>query len=32
LETSARRDGDEWVLNGLKRWIGNGDAADIVVI
>jgi glutaryl-CoA dehydrogenase len=32
LETSARRDGDGWVLNGRKRWIGNGDAADIVVI
>jgi glutaryl-CoA dehydrogenase len=32
LETSARREGDMWVLNGRKRWIGNGDAADIVVI
>ncbi len=32
LETSARRDGDEWVLNGRKRWIGNGDVADVVVI
>ena len=32
LETSARRDGDEWILNGRKRWIGNGDAADIAVI
>lgn len=32
LETSARRDGDDWVLNGRKRWIGNGDAADVVVI
>lgn len=32
LETSARRDGDDWVLTGHKRWIGNGDAADVVVI
>lgn len=27
LETTARRDGDEWVLNGAKRWIGNGSMA-----
>jgi len=32
LETSARRDGDEFVLNGRKRWIGNGSIADVVVI
>lgn len=32
LETSARRDGDEWVLNGAKRWIGNGTFADVVII
>ncbi len=32
LETSARRDGDHWILNGHKRWIGNGHAADVVVI
>ena len=32
LETLARRDGDEWVLNGAKRWIGNGTFADLVVI
>lgn len=32
LETSARPEGDEWVLNGHKRWIGNGDAADVVVV
>lgn len=32
LETSARWDGSEWILNGHKRWIGNGDAADVVVI
>ena len=32
LETRARRDGDEWVLDGQKRWIGNGTVADIVVV
>lgn len=32
LETSARREGDEWVLNGHKRWIGNGHQGDVIVI
>lgn len=32
LETSARRDGDEWILNGHKRWIGNGHAGDVIVV
>ncbi len=32
LETRARRDGDEWVLDGRKRWIGNATFADIVVV
>ena len=32
LETSAKRDGDHWILNGRKRWIGNGDAADVIVL
>ena len=32
LETSARRDGDGWVLDGAKRWIGNGSIADVVVV
>lgn len=32
LETSARRDGDEWVISGSKRWIGNGHSADVVVL
>ncbi len=32
LETTARRDGDEWVLDGEKRWIGNATFADLVVI
>ena len=31
LETSARRDGDDWVINGQKKWIGNGTIADVVV-
>src|SRR5206468_6031172 len=32
LETSARRDGDTWVLNGQKKWIGNGTLADVIVV
>jgi glutaryl-CoA dehydrogenase len=32
LETSARRDADGWVLDGAKRWIGNGSIADVVVV
>jgi glutaryl-CoA dehydrogenase len=32
LETSARLDGDDWVLNGRKRWIGLGTVADLVVV
>jgi glutaryl-CoA dehydrogenase len=32
LQTTARRDGDTWVLNGQKKWIGNATFADVVVI
>ncbi|WP_347756285.1 acyl-CoA dehydrogenase family protein [Agrococcus sp. ProA11] len=32
LRTVARRDGDAWVIDGAKRWIGNATHADIVVI
>ncbi|SEB78249.1 glutaryl-CoA dehydrogenase [Nocardioides exalbidus] len=32
LATSARRDGDDWILNGEKKWIGNAAFADLVVI
>lgn len=32
LETSARRDGDGFVLTGAKKWIGNGTIADHVLI
>jgi glutaryl-CoA dehydrogenase len=31
LETTARRDGDTWTINGVKKWIGNGTIADVVV-
>ncbi|EGP08254.1 glutaryl-CoA dehydrogenase [Bradyrhizobiaceae bacterium SG-6C] len=32
MRTVARRDGDGWILNGAKRWIGNGTFADYVVV
>lgn len=32
MRTTARREGDTWVLNGAKRWIGNGTFADLVVV
>ena len=32
LETEARRDGDSYVINGAKRWIGNGTLADVIVV
>lgn len=32
LATSARRDGDEWIIDGAKRWIGGAGAADKLAI
>jgi glutaryl-CoA dehydrogenase len=32
LETTARLEGDEYIINGAKRWIGNGSIADVVVL
>jgi len=32
LTTTARRDGDVWVLNGQKKWIGNATFADHVIV
>jgi glutaryl-CoA dehydrogenase len=32
LTTTARRDGDDWILDGEKKWIGNATFADLVVL
>ena len=32
METRARRDGNGWVLSGVKRWITNGSIADVAVV
>ena len=32
MRTVARREGDHWVLNGAKRWIGNATFADLVIV
>jgi glutaryl-CoA dehydrogenase len=32
MRTVARRDGDDWILNGTKMWITNGSTADVAII
>jgi glutaryl-CoA dehydrogenase len=32
MRTNARRDGDDWILNGSKMWITNGSVADVAVV
>ncbi len=32
LGTSCRREGDQWILNGQKKWIGNATFSDVTVI
>ncbi|GAB2474540.1 acyl-CoA dehydrogenase family protein [Jatrophihabitans fulvus] len=32
MRTNAKRDGDDWILNGSKMWITNGSLADVAVV
>ncbi|WP_200974728.1 acyl-CoA dehydrogenase family protein [Echinicola sp. 20G] len=32
LTTTCKREGDEWVINGQKKWIGNATFSDITII
>jgi glutaryl-CoA dehydrogenase len=32
MRTTAKRDGDDWILNGSKMWITNGTIADVAVV
>jgi len=32
LETSARREGDTWIIDGQKKWIGNATIADVTIV
>lgn len=32
MRTSARRDGGDWILDGSKMWITNGNVADVAVV
>ncbi len=32
MNTHAKKDGDDWVINGSKMWITNGSIADVAII
>ena len=32
MRTSARQDGSDWIINGTKMWITNGNVADIAIV
>ena len=32
MRTNAKKDGDDWILNGSKMWITNGSIADVAIV
>jgi glutaryl-CoA dehydrogenase len=32
MKTHAKRDGDDWIINGAKMWITNGSIADVAIV
>ncbi len=32
METTARKEGDEWIINGTKTWISEAEIADIAIV
>lgn len=32
MKTTCRREGDEWIISGEKKWIGNATFSDIIII
>ena len=30
LETTAKREGNEWIINGAKKWIGGANVSDVI--
>ncbi|GAA4818862.1 glutaryl-CoA dehydrogenase [Marinicella pacifica] len=32
MKTRAKKDGDDWIINGSKMWITNGSVADIAIV
>ncbi len=32
MKTTAKKDGDHWILNGSKMWITNGNVADVAIV
>ncbi|PTI76715.1 acyl-CoA dehydrogenase family protein [Staphylococcus succinus] len=32
LETTAKKEGDKWIINGAKKWIGGANVADVIPV